>query len=254
MAKKINPMLAVVGGLLAVLLLFSIISIVFYPGAPIELEGGHGADGHGSDAVDDTVDHGNESSEEGDAGAEDENLTNEGDSADTDNSTVDGADNGTENNTSENGTAATEVTASAGDTVFVHYVGKFENGTVFTSTGRENGSQPVSIVLGQNPIVKGFDSAVVGMKINETKTAVVSPEDGYPSNSALIITFDRTQIVSVFGSVPNVGDKIIFSNGGQTPNGAVLEVTANSVLIDFNDETVGKVLTYEITVTEIQKN
>ena len=252
MAKKINPMLAVVGGLLTVLLLFSIISIVFYPGAPVELEGGHGhgTDGHGSDAVDDNVGHGNESSEEGDAEAEDENLTTDGDSADTDNSTVDGAD----NTTSENGTATTEVTAAAGDTVFVHYVGKFENGTVFASTGRENGSQPVSIVLGQNTIVKGFDSAVAGMKINETKTAVVSPEDGYPSNSALIITFDRTQIVGVFGSVPNVGDKVIFSNGGQTPNGAVLEVTANSVLIDFNDETVGKVLTYEITVTEIQKN
>lgn len=43
MAKKINPMLAIVGGLFAVLLLFSIISIVLYPGPAV---GGHDDSGH----------------------------------------------------------------------------------------------------------------------------------------------------------------------------------------------------------------
>ena len=45
MAKKVNPMVAIVGGFFALLFLFSIIAIVFYPPAPT---GGH--DDHSPDA------------------------------------------------------------------------------------------------------------------------------------------------------------------------------------------------------------
>ena len=252
MAKKINPMMAVVGGLLAVLLLFSIISIVLYPGAPIELEGGHGDDGHGSDVADG---HGsdNEQNTGDDSAAEDGQGSagdSEGDTGDGAGDSNDNADNSTENNTDDN--TAPEVVAAVGDTVSVQYVGKFENGTIFAST--PSGVLPEPIVLGQNSIVKGFDAAVVGMKVNERKTVVIQPEDGYPHDSALVISFDRTQIVGVFGSVPAVGAKITFTSGTQTSSGTVLEVTNNAVLIDFNKEVAGKVLTYEITVTEILKS
>ena len=238
MAKKINPMLAIAGGVLAVLLLFAIISIVFYPGSAVTVDdphgGGHGVEGdHGAE-----VDHGTE----GDHSADGNNA------ADTHNNDTPAKDN---TSSAGNNTAANEsIAAAVGDTVSAHYVGKFENGTVFAST---TGAQPIEFVLGKGVIVKGFDDAVLGMKKGETKTAVVQPKDGFPSNPDKIVTFNRTQIVSVFGSVPEVGSEITFSNGNLVSNGVVREVTSNTVIIDFNDNTVGKVLIYEITVTDISR-
>ena len=249
MAKKINPMLAIVGGVLAVLLLFAIISIVFYPGQDVVVDDPHAhGDGHGVEGDHDAeVDHGSE----GDHGAEENDAadTNDSDTPTDDNSADDNASSTDDDTAANNG-----ITAAVGDTVSVHYIGKFENGTVFASTNRETGAQPIVIVLGQNTIVKGFDAAVLGMKKGETKTAVVQPSDGFPSDPAKIVTFDRTQIVSVFGSVPEVGSEITFSNGNQISKGVVQEVTSTTVIIDFNSNTVGKVLTYEITVIDISRN
>ena len=245
MAKKINPMLAIAGGLIAVLLLFAIISIVFYPGQAVVVDDPHGG-GHGveGDHSADHVDHGSE----GDHGAEEDGA---GDVNDSD-TKVDDDTSSTDDNAAANDTDS--ITAAVGDTVFAHYVGKFENGTVFASTNRETGAQPIEFILGKGVIVKGFDDAVLGMKKGETKTTVVQPKDGFPSNPDLIITFNRAQIEGAFGSVPEIGNELTFSNGNLVSKGVVREVTSNTVVIDFNSNTVGKVLTYEITVIDISRN
>ena len=65
MAKKINPMVAIVGGLFAVLFIFAIIAVVLYPPGPTgghddghaapHDNGGHAADSHADDThADDT--------------------------------------------------------------------------------------------------------------------------------------------------------------------------------------------------------
>jgi FKBP-type peptidyl-prolyl cis-trans isomerases 2 len=244
MAKKINPMVAIAGGVVAVLLLFAIISIVFYPGPDVVVDDHHSAeDGHGveQDHSDDHVDHG----AEGDHGAEEDGSDDVNDSDTKDDDHTSSTDDTVSSNDS--------ITAAIGDTVSAHYVGKFENGTVFASTNRETGAQPIEFILGKGVIVKGFDDAVLGMKKGETKTVVVQPKDGFPSNPDLIITFSRAQIEGVFGSVPAVGNEITFSNGNQISKGVVQEVTSTTVIIDFNSNTVGKVLTYEITVVDISR-
>ncbi|MDR2944523.1 MAG: hypothetical protein LBU81_05525 [Methanosarcinales archaeon] len=48
MAKKINPMLGIVGGLLVVLLIFAVIAVVLYPGGPVETGDSHVSDDHAS--------------------------------------------------------------------------------------------------------------------------------------------------------------------------------------------------------------
>jgi FKBP-type peptidyl-prolyl cis-trans isomerases 2 len=265
MAKKINPMLAIMGGLVTVLLLFAIISIVFYP-APAEYGDhgdGHGdyVDGHGSDVSDSDADSHNDSAEnnadatDDTSNAADDDSSGDGSSA---NDNADSSDNTQADTEAANVTAAIGDTVSVqytgkfenGDTVSVQYTGKFENGTV-SDTSDYSGVQPVKVVLGQSTIFKEFDDAVLGMKAGETKTITVQQKAS--SNPDLVITFDRTQIIGVFGSVPSVNDEITFTNGNQVSKGTVQSVTANSVVIDFNSNTAVNVLTYEITVTEIQK-
>ena len=251
MAKKINPMLAIMGGLVTVLLLFAIISIVFYP-APAEYGDhgdGHGdyVDGHGSDVSDSDADSHNDSAEDNADATDDTSNAADDDSSGDGSSANDNAD--SSDNTQAD-TEATNVTAAIGDTVSVEYTGKFENGTVF-DTSDYLSIHPVKVVLGQSTIFKEFDDAVLGMKAGETKTITVQQKAS--SNPDLVITFDRTQIIGVFGSVPSVNDEITFTNGNQVSKGTVQSVTANSVVIDFNSNTAVNVLTYEITVTGIEK-
>jgi FKBP-type peptidyl-prolyl cis-trans isomerase len=89
--------------------------------------------------------------------------------------------------------------AKVGDTVAVNYTGKLQNGTVFDSnTDPKFGHvQPLVFTLGAGQMIPGFDKGVVGMKVGDKKTLILSPEDAYgaagrppviPPNATL--TFD----------------------------------------------------------------
>ncbi|MCD6159754.1 MAG: FKBP-type peptidyl-prolyl cis-trans isomerase, partial [Kosmotoga sp.] len=63
-----------------------------------------------------------------------------------------------------------------GNTVRVHYTGKFENGEIFdTSVNRT----PLEFIVGNGQVIKGFDEAVIGMKIGERKIVNIPFEEAY---------------------------------------------------------------------------
>ena len=64
--------------------------------------------------------------------------------------------------------------ADAGSTVTVAYKGTLEDGTVFDQSER------ATFPLGQ--VIPGFRDGIVGMKVGETKTFSIPPEDAYGSN------------------------------------------------------------------------
>lgn len=79
----------------------------------------------------------------------------------------------------------------SGDVVEVDYTGRFENGTVFdTSEGRE----PLSFMLGAGQLIQGFEDAVMGMEVGQTKTVTIPPEKAYGET----------------GSHPLVGKTLVF--------------------------------------------
>ncbi len=86
--------------------------------------------------------------------------------------------------------------ASAGDEVSVFYVGKLDDGTVFDtnnesvarSAGVYNQQRqyvPFEFTLGMGKVIAGFDKAVTGMKIGETKTVKIPPEEAYGNQGPL---------------------------------------------------------------------
>src|ERR1700730_3430541 len=73
-----------------------------------------------------------------------------------------------------------ELSAQHGDTVSVRYLGKFPGGKVFATSMKSEAEKaglfspardykPLQVVLGAHQVIQGFEKALVGMKINETK-------------------------------------------------------------------------------------
>ena len=83
-----------------------------------------------------------------------------------------------------------EVTAQNGDTVSVHYVGKFPGGKIFDTSMKAEAIKaglfnlardykPLQVVLGKHQVIGGFEEALVGMRVNETKEITIPPEKAY---------------------------------------------------------------------------
>ena len=83
-----------------------------------------------------------------------------------------------------------ELTAQNGDTVSVHYVGKFPGGKVFDTSMKAEAMKagifslardykPLQVVLGRHQVISGFEEALIGMNINESKDITLPPEKAY---------------------------------------------------------------------------
>ena len=81
----------------------------------------------------------------------------------------------------------------SGDSISVGYIGSLDNGTLFdsnivdylgkgiTSNSKVQGQdiKPFDFVVGQGQVIKGFDDVVMNMKINDTTTVTILPEEAY---------------------------------------------------------------------------
>ena len=68
-----------------------------------------------------------------------------------------------------------------GKFVRVEYVGTFDDGEIFDSSQEHD--KPLGFTVGSGQLIKGFDDAVIGMKVNEEKTIHIKPEDGFFNRS-----------------------------------------------------------------------
>lgn len=102
-----------------------------------------------------------------------------------------------------------------GQTIKVNYIGKLLDGRVFDTslltvanddaaypktlsfTKRANTSYtPLSFEVGAGKMISGFDDAVVGMKIGETKTVTLTPDEAYGDmDPTKLVTFQLTESV-----------------------------------------------------------
>lgn len=140
------------------------------------------------------------------------------------------------------------LTAKTGDTVKVDYTGKLADGTVFDSS---IGKAPIEFTIGSGQMIKGFDNAVLGMKVGQSKTVALPPEDAYGGhNDALVITVDKSQMGP--GVNPTVGQQLTVTHpDGTISTVVVTAVTATSVTVDANNPLAGKTLTFDIKLVSI---
>lgn len=141
--------------------------------------------------------------------------------------------------------AAAPATVALGDNVSVYYTGSYTNGTVFNTNV---GEQLLNFTVGGDQLIPGFEQAVVGMKINQTKNITLTPAEAYgPVNASLIITAPLSEFNN---SNVNVGLIVTASNGRE---GIVTAVNSIDATIDFNPPLAGKTLDFKIKVVAIKK-
>ena len=139
--------------------------------------------------------------------------------------------------------------AKPGDKVRVHYIGTLEDGSVFSSTYEEE--EPFEFTIGEQNLLKSFDDAVLGMKVGETKTISVPPEDGYGEyKKEFVFKTERAQFPADLEL--ELGKRLqIRLADGKMVIATVQAITEDSVLLDANDPLAGKTLTFKIELVEI---
>ena len=138
--------------------------------------------------------------------------------------------------------------AKEGDTVSLHYKGSFEDGTVFDSSDTHGA---LKFTIGKGMVIPGFEEAVVGMKLGETKTVTIPPEKAYGSHrDDLLITMDRKELPPDLN--PAVGQRLEFSKDKHRLQFTVAEVNDAAVTFDANHPLAGKTLVFELLLLEIE--
>jgi peptidylprolyl isomerase len=135
-----------------------------------------------------------------------------------------------------------------GDTVKVHYTGKLNDGTVFdTSINRE----PLMFTIGQGNMIPGFEQAVLGMSVGDSKVANIPSTEAYgEKKDEMMVDVPRTQVPA--NIEPEVGMQLAV----QQPDGSsipvtITEVSEEKIVLDANHPLAGKDLIFEIELVEI---
>lgn len=140
-----------------------------------------------------------------------------------------------------------EKIVQSGDTVKVNYTGKLSDGTVFdTSIGR----QPLEFTLGNNEVIEGFETAVLGMKVDESKTVTIPAAQAYGERNENLI-FEMDQSAFPTDQELKVGMQFQGSSSIGTLIFTIIEINDTKVKVDGNHSLAGKDLTFEITLVEI---
>jgi peptidylprolyl isomerase len=139
-------------------------------------------------------------------------------------------------------------TVKTGDTIMLHYTGKYKNGKVFDSTRKGN---PIPVEVGAGEIIKGLENAVIGMQPGENKTVVVQPEEGFGNyDEKRLIEMPKKSFPENIS--PEIGMELqLVNKQGQAFNVVVVEILDKSIMLDANHPLAGKVLVFDIELVKI---
>ncbi|MBS3150415.1 peptidylprolyl isomerase [Candidatus Woesearchaeota archaeon] len=138
-----------------------------------------------------------------------------------------------------------------GDKVRVDYEGSLDDGTVFDSSSHGDHSHPIEFEAGSCQVIKGFDSAVIGMKKGEKKGIVLKPVDAYGETDPMAIQkIPREHLPN--GPEPKKGMMLALNtpDGRQFP-ATIKEVNEKEIVVDMNHPLAGKTLHFKIKIVGV---
>jgi FKBP-type peptidyl-prolyl cis-trans isomerase 2 len=139
--------------------------------------------------------------------------------------------------------------AKPGDQVSIHYTGKLEDGTVFDSSRDRD---PLEFSLGSGQVISGFEAAVLGMALGESKTEVIPAENAYgPYRDEMVMVVDRQQIPA---DIPlDLGLQLQLQGpDGQLVPVLVTDMSEQEITLDANHPLAGETLIFDIELVSIQ--
>jgi peptidylprolyl isomerase len=143
-------------------------------------------------------------------------------------------------------TPSTNLAAKSGDNVKVDYTGTLQDGTVF---GTSIGKTPLEFTIGDGTMLPGFNAAIEGMVVGESKTfTLLNPYGDY--NQSLVVTVPKTQFAP--GLNPTIGQQLkVTHQDGSTGTVVVIAVNDTTITVDGNSPLAGKTLTFSVKLLSI---
>ena len=139
--------------------------------------------------------------------------------------------------------------AKSGDTVKIHYTGTLDDGPQFDSSA---GREPLEFEIGSGQVIPGFDKAVEGMAVGDSKSVRLEAEEAYgPHHDALVQQVDRNLLPDDLN--PETGMALQSqSPDGQVMQFVVTEVSDASITVDANHPLAGQALSFDIELVGIE--
>ena len=150
---------------------------------------------------------------------------------------------------------------ASGDKIAVDYIGRLNEQEVFDTSVKtvaeaagkyspqRNYDEGLSFTVGAGQMIKGFDEAVVGMRVGETKTVHIPAEKAYGARrDDLIVRVPLKEAGDTSGA--KVGMQVVL--WGMYP-ATITEITDSEIVFDANPELAGKDLIFDITIKSITR-
>lgn len=131
----------------------------------------------------------------------------------------------------------------------VEYVGKFDNGEVFDQSPE---GDPIEFFGGMGMVIEGFESNVATMKVGESKTIEIEPEQGYgPIRKELLIKVPLSTFEGIPKDEVKEGAEIVATlEGGQVMPVKIIKIENEQAEVDFNHPLAGKKLVFELKLID----
>ncbi len=142
----------------------------------------------------------------------------------------------------------TATKAKEGDTVKVHYTGKLKDESIFDSS---QDAEPLELTVGSGQVIPGFEKAVVGMGVGDSKTVEIAAAEAYgPYRNELVVEIEKERIPE---DLPiEVGQPLVLRQADGPPiRVMVTDISEQSVTLDANHPLAGEDLTFEVELVEI---
>ena len=140
-----------------------------------------------------------------------------------------------------------------GDTVSLHYTGKFDSGETFDSS--HDRGQTLRVVVGTGQLIPGFDAALEGMEVGKVKTVTIPPEQAYgPRHEGHTVELPKTTFPEHFRDQITEGSIVPLSQKSSPDTSfpaTATEVLDDTIVFDLNHPTAGKELTFDIEIVGI---
>jgi len=130
----------------------------------------------------------------------------------------------------------------------IEYTGTLDDGSVFDSSV---GKDPLKFVVGLGQVIKGFEDAVLGMKVGEEKEVHIKCDDAYGQiNDKLTQEVPKSSVPKDIKLEEGISLALRAPTGQVVP-AKVVKIGEENVTLDLNHPLAGKDLNFKLKVLSI---
>ncbi len=138
--------------------------------------------------------------------------------------------------------------AKQGDVVHVNYTGKLGSGEVFDSS---EGREPLAFTVGGGEVIAGFEVAVTGMQVGESKDVIIPVNEAYGERREELMQTIPRELMQL-GTEPQVGMQVeMHREDGTVIPLLITNVDEASITVDANHPLAGEELHFNIQLAAI---